>query len=193
MKKQLIGLVFCIVLLVAATINPGAIRAMSIESENKLAFLLALDEHLKQTDSYYKKGSASMVDGIDLEGTVRKLLKADDPSTDENEEIIEEYTTKIAVAIVEYNQIRDRIFSFKKTDFYYYDLEKQEFLKANDVFINDEVKSFFQLYMDDIHKELTTFSTTLLLLLISTIIIIPLLIMIFHNKGRSTTNYILND
>ena len=193
MKKRLLGFAFCIVLLVTATMNLGTVKAMSIESENKLALLLALDEHLKTADSYYQKGSATFIDGIDLDGTVRKILKADDPRTEENEEVVEEYPAKIAVALVEFNQIRDRIFAFKKTDFYYYDLEKQEFLKANDVFINEEIKSFFLLNMDQINKELTTFANILLLMLISTIIIIPLLIMIFHNQGRSTTNYILNE
>ena len=193
MKTRLLALAFCIVLLVSGAMNLGTIQAMSIESENKLTFLLALDEHLKNNDSYYKKGSVTMVDGIDLDGTVRKILKTDDPNTEENEEVVEEYPAKIAVALVEFNQIRDRIFAFKKTDFYYYDLENQEFLKANDVFINEEIKRFFQLNMDQINKELTTFANTLLLLLISTIIIVPLLIMIFHNKGRSTTNYILNE
>ncbi len=194
MKKRLLGLAFCTILLVATIMSLATTKAMSIESENKLAFLLALDEYLQDKDSYYKNGSVKVVDGIDLDGTVRKIMKADDPSTKENEEVVEEYTAKIAVALVEFNQIRDQIFAFKKTDFYYFDLENQEFLKANDVFINEEVKSFFQLNMDQINKELTTVSTTLLLLLIfSTYIFIPLLIMIFHNRGRSTTNYILND
>lgn len=192
MKKRLITLVFCTALLVAASMNLGSTQATAIESENKLAFLLALDKHLMKTDSYYKGGSVRIIDGVDLEGTVSKILQTDNPRTEENEEVIDEYTTQMVVAFVEFNQIRDHIFSFKKSEFYYYDLEKQEFLKANDVFMNKEVKSFFQSYMNDIHKELTTSSSALLLLLIfSTTLIFPLLIMIFHNKGRSTTNYLL--
>jgi len=186
MKLRIITFVFCIVLLLTSMTKAEPVQAISMDSDNKLAFLLALDEHLAAATIYYQKGSVKMVDGLDLEGKITKLIKANDPNTEENEEVIEEYTSQIAVGFVEFNEIRDYFFTFKKKEFYYYDLDKKEFLTANQVFLNDEVKNFFKLYMDDIEKKQTAFSHTILLLLISLLIIVPVFAMIFHNKGRSS-------
>lgn len=186
MKKRIIALAFCIVLALSISMKPASYQAISMDADSKLAFLTALDEYLPSSVHYYHNGSVAMIDGLNFHGKILKVITRDNPKTEENEEVTEEYTSHIAIAFVEFEQLRDSLFLFKKTDFYYYDLDKKEFLTSNQVFINDEVKSFFKLYMQDIHKDITPFSQTLLMILISSILIVPILIMIFHNKGRSS-------
>ncbi len=181
MKKQLICLTFCIILTLAATMKIGHAEA-SMESSYKLAFLLAVDEQLKSSE-LYDKGSVTLIDGFNFAGEIIKVVK---PKTATSEEVTEEYTSQLAVGFVEYDEMRDSIFTFKTTAFYYYDLENKEFLNSNQVFINNEIKTFFDQYKFDIKKQSTVGSQIILMLLISFILTVPILIIIFHNKGRST-------
>jgi hypothetical protein len=145
----------------------------------------ALEEHMKSTVHYYHEDSAEIKDFVAIDGDVVKIIQTDDSATPENEEKIEEYSTKIAVAFTEFELKRDSIFFFKKREMYYYDLEKKEFLSSVNVMGNSGVEQFFKKYMHDFTKVLTPASLAMLLLLLSTIIIVPVLIMIFHNKSRS--------
>lgn len=156
---------------------------MDGKAESK--FSKALEEQLRNSEHYYHHDSARLVDGLSFQGTVIKILKTDDPETEENEEAIEEYTANLAVAFVKLEHLRDDLFVFNKTEFYYYDLDNGEFLTLSNVFANEEVKPFFDTYKNDIKKKLSLSSEILLLLCLSSLLIVPLLIMIFHNKGRS--------
>ncbi|MFO1445361.1 hypothetical protein KDN24_19600 [Bacillus sp. Bva_UNVM-123] len=182
MRKLIMSFVFCIIL--ALTTQTKLIQA-SMETENRTAFLTALDEQLESSEHYFDKGSVSLVDGFHFTGTIVKVIT---PKTETKEEVVKEYTSQIAVGFVEFNEIRDQIFTFKTTAFYYYDLDNKEFLTASHVFLNEEVKEFFDLYKFDLKKQSTVGTQIVIMLLLSLIIIVPVLIMIFHNKGRSTVS-----
>ncbi|KAB2334710.1 hypothetical protein F7731_13115 [Cytobacillus depressus] len=185
MKKRFL-ITVCFALACFGWIMPFHIQANGMDENNKNELLKALEEQLRDTVHYYHQDSVKIMDGSNFQGTVLKVTKKDDPKTEENEEVIEEYQANLAIAFVEFKLIRDRLFFFEKTEFYYYDLDNKEFLASSQVFGNDEVQTFFDHYKNDVHKKLTLSSEILLLFLISFIITVPLFIMIFHNKGRST-------
>ncbi|MBU8880751.1 hypothetical protein BGM26_17505 [Bacillus sp. FJAT-29790] len=190
MKKLVMIFAFCMVLTLSTSLKPAFIHANSMDANSKVEFLNALNKQLSNTVHYYRQDSVQLIDGLDLQGKVVKVVKKDNPGTKENEEVTEEYTSHLAVAFVELEQVRDSLWAFKKTDFYYYDLDKKEFLTSSNVLMNGEVKSFFDSYVQNIDKSMTPFSQVLFMFFLSLIIIVPLLIMIFHNKGRSTSTNI---
>jgi L-rhamnose mutarotase len=155
------------------------------EPDDLQDFRGALEEHMQNTVHYYHEESAEIKDFIAIDGEVVKIIQTDDSSTPANEEKIEEYSSRIAVAFTEYELQRDSIFFFKKRDMYYYDLENKTFLSSVNVMGNTEVEQLFRQNMHDFTKQLTTASLITLLFILSTIIIVPVLIMIFHNKSRS--------
>lgn len=157
----------------------------SIITDRDHEFAQALETYLNDTINYYHKNSSKILDSINLQGNVIKTIQTDDPKTPENEEKTEEYTSHIITGYIEYEQKRDKLFVFKKRDVYYYDLDKKEFLAANNVFGNPEIKAFFQKYMHHLDKTMTPFSSTLAMILISSILIIPFLIMISYDQGNS--------
>ncbi|QED49147.1 hypothetical protein [Cytobacillus dafuensis] len=184
--KKLIALAFCMVLALFFMMKPASFQGKTLDPTLQSEFLKALEDHLKSSVNYYYPNSAKIIDDIYFQGNVMKVLKTDDPKTEENEEKIEEYSSNITVAFIELEQQRDSMFIFKKADFYYYDLDKKEVLTSSQVFSNPEVKTFFDTYKDDINKKLSLFSEILLLFIISFLITVPILIMVFHNKGRSS-------
>ncbi|MGD6857781.1 hypothetical protein [Bacillus infantis] len=184
MKRMRIGLPAA--LLTACLLFAWNWPAASTPNEMQ-EFKGALEDHMQSTVHYYHEDSAEIKDFITMDGDVVKIIQTDDSATPENEEKIEEYSTKIAVAFTEFELKRDSIFFFKKREMYYYDLEKKEFLSSVHVMGNSGVEQFFKEYMHDFTKVLTPASLALLLLLLSSIIIVPVMIMIFHNKSRSVS------
>ncbi|MBT2687610.1 hypothetical protein J7I93_05365 [Bacillus sp. ISL-47] len=178
MKKGLCFLMAILLLLVLFIIPAGA-------SEVEKGFEEVLEEQLRSTVHYYNENSFTVIDAYGMQGNVTKIVTSDDPSTSENEEVIEEYSSHIGVVFLELEQKRDKLFIFKKKDFYYYDFDKEEFLTASNVLGNDSIREFFDMYVDDIEKKITAFSKLLFLFFLSFIITVPLAIMIFHNRGRS--------
>jgi hypothetical protein len=62
----------------------------------------ALEKQMENTVHYYHEDSAEIKDFIAVNGDVVKTIQTDDSSTPENEEKIEEYSSRVAVAFVEY-------------------------------------------------------------------------------------------
>lgn len=174
---------------------PSSIEA-SMPSEVSKEFSKAIEEQISNTVNYYHKNSSTVLDSLYMQkADVMKILETDDPSTEENEEKIEEYQADIVVGFVEFEQQKDTIFFFKKTEIYYYDLENDEFLTASNVFINEEVKDFFNSHVDELGKHITPMSITIAsVLILFSLLCIPLLILIFHHKGsNSHISYIENN
>ncbi|CAM3462840.1 hypothetical protein [Cytobacillus oceanisediminis] len=144
-----------------------------------------LEKQLRKTVHYYNENSFTVIDAYGMQGEVTKIVTPDDPSTSENEEVIEEYSSHIGVVFLELEQKRDDLFIFKKKDFYYYDFDNEEFLTATNVLGNDSIREFFDMYVDDLEKKMSPLSKLLFLFFLSFIITVPLFIMIFHNRGRS--------
>lgn len=166
---------------------PSSIEA-SMPSEVSTEFSNAIEEQISNTVNYYHKNSSTVLDSLYMQkADVMKILETDDPSTEENEEKIEEYQADIVVGFVEFEQQKDTIFFFKKTEIYYYDLENDEFLTASNVFINEEVKDFFNSHVDGLGKHITPMSITIAsVLILFSLLCIPLLILIFQHKGSNS-------
>jgi hypothetical protein len=179
---------FCLAgtILLLCILSPTVIKA-SMPSEIQAEFSKALEEQLKTTINYYYENSGTIIDSMHMpKANIMKILETDDPDTPENEEKIEEYQADIVAAFVEFEQQRDTIFFFKKTEMYYYDLENEEFLTASNVFLNEEVKDFFNSYVKELGKHITPMSVVITIgVIMVSILFIPLLIMIFHHKGGS--------
>lgn len=144
-----------------------------------------IEKQLQNNVNYYNENSFTVIDAYGMQGEVTKIVTPDDPSTSENEEVIEEYSSHIGIVFLEFEEKRDDLFIFKKKDFYYYDFDNEEFLTASNVLANDSIREFFDMYADDLEKKITPFSKLLFLFFLSFIITVPLFIMIFHNRGRS--------
>ncbi|RBP91243.1 hypothetical protein DFO70_10821 [Cytobacillus firmus] len=178
MKKGICCFLFA-VLLSVQYLMPA--KAADAEKE----FEDILEEQLRSTVHYYSEDSFSVIDAYGIQGQVTKIVTSDDPQTSENEEEIEEYSSHIGIVFLELEQKRDGLFIFKKKDFLYYDYDNNEFLTASNVLGNESIRDFFELYADDIEKNITPFSKFLILFFLSFIITVPLFIMIFHNRGQS--------
>ncbi|GLB59651.1 hypothetical protein [Cytobacillus sp. NCCP-133] len=154
-------------------------------SNSEKEFEEVLEKQLQDSVHYYNENSFTVIDAYGMQGEVTKIVTQDDPSTSENEKVIEEYASHIGIVFLELEQKRDDLFIFKKKDFYYYDFDNNEFLTATNVLGNESIREFFEMYADDLEKKITPFSKLILLFFLSFIITVPLLIMFFHNRGRS--------
>ncbi|MFE8702389.1 hypothetical protein ACFYKX_17465 [Cytobacillus sp. FJAT-54145] len=173
---------------------PGMASAEKMSSESRSKFAPAVEEHLRNTINYYNPNSAVTLDSLEMEvADIYKIVKPDDPKTPENDEVIEEYTSHLVTVLVDYEIKRDTLFIFKKKEVIYYDITNDEILNSGNVFVNDEVKEFFQLYLDDLDKNITPLSLTIFMIALSLLVVIPIFIMIFHNKGNSSNTIYHNN
>lgn len=186
MKKPILSIMVSLMALMVLSLFPQP-SAASLDSSVRSEFTQALEKQLQDSVNYYYANSAIIKDSFELtSGKVMKIVNTDNPNTPEDEEVVEEYTSHIAVALVEYKQQRDTFFFFKKKDVFYYDVDKDEFLTSSNVFLNDEISEFFLNYLDELNKQITPLSTFIIIVMLSLIIIVPVLIMIFHNPGRNS-------
>lgn len=155
-------------------------------SEGSSSFTKALEERLESASSYNDPNTVTIVDSISLKGEVFKVVTKDNPETPEDETETETYESTIIAALVEYQQVRDSIFKFNKTEIYYYDLDNNEFLEVSNVIGNPEFETFNNENSENVHKEITPFSSTLVILLIlSACFLVPVLIFMFHGTSGS--------
>ncbi|MEH7387451.1 hypothetical protein V7147_18850 [Bacillus sp. JJ1521] len=135
--------------------------------------------------NYYADRSAKVVNSISKEAEITKVVTADDPETKENEEEIDTYTANVVVGHVAYKLKRDSIFYIQKHEFFYYDVDNQEFLMLGNFPEDQEIASLFNDYMDADYKAGITLTSNLLfsLFVILSILVAPVLIMVFHNKA----------
>lgn len=186
MKKPIFSIMVSLMALMVLSLFPQP-SAASLDSSVRSEFTQALEKQLQDSVNYYYSNSAIIKDSFELtSGSVMKIVNTDNPNTPEDEEVVEEYTSHIAVALVEYKQQRDTFFFFKKKEVFYYDVDKNEFLTSSNVFLNDEISEFFLSYLDELNKQITPISTFIIIVMLSLIIIVPVLIMIFHNPGRNS-------
>lgn len=147
-------------------------------------FTKAVNGKLKDIN-YYAEGSAKVENSISKEAEITKVVTPDDPNTKENEEEIDTYTANVVVGHVAYKLKRDSIFYIQKHEFYFYDVDNQEFLMLGNFPDDQEIASLYNDYMDAGHKAGITFISNLIfsLLVILAILVGPILVMVFHNKS----------
>lgn len=175
-----------IVLLMALFLLVPATAALADTSAGINQFKQSLNKQMIDSNHQYVKNTVSIVDAIELNGNVTKVLKADDPSTPENEENVEKYQTNLIAVLAEVKEERDGIFHFSKKALYYYDVDHDEFLKFGDVFENPEIDAFFNKNVGEVHKTFTVGTQILNLVLILSVFVLAYSIYIFHNENRTT-------
>ncbi|HWO76762.1 MAG TPA: hypothetical protein VNM69_12805 [Bacillus sp. (in: firmicutes)] len=159
-------------LLLMVTTVP-AFAAVSVSEE----VYKALEERISGSFSYYDGGSAEVKDRqtfttnqVDKEGNVVGEIEVD-------------------VMFVEFNEVRDNIFYYTGHELLYYDATNKQFIDTASIELTDEITAFTDQYSDETGKHFNTSSQVLYIILLSSVVIVPVLIMIFHNSGRS---YITN-
>ncbi|PLS15436.1 hypothetical protein CVD28_22715 [Bacillus sp. M6-12] len=156
--------------------------------EGTSAFGNQMEDQLQKTVHYYDSESMTIKDYITVKGHVVKVIKADDPDTEANEETIEEYDSNLAIAYVEYQQVRDSLFYFTKTELLFYDIDKDEFLTSGNVLTNKEIKVFFDKYVMEMGKHMNRSSEILIIVLLALAFLIPFLIMLVKSGPRTLQN-----
>ncbi|MEH7237258.1 hypothetical protein [Bacillus sp. JJ1562] len=156
----------------------------SVSASGESDFTKAVNEKLKEIN-YYANGSATVVNSISKEAEITNVITKDDPATKENEEEIETYKANVVVGHVSYKLKRDSIFYIQKHEFFYYDVDNQEFLMLGNFPDDQEINSLFNDYMEEGHKAGITLTSNLLfsLFVILGFLVVPVLIMMFHNKA----------
>lgn len=155
------------------------ISASSKESET---FLKELEKKLQKENVYYHLNTVSFEKELSFKGDVTKIIKEDDPKTEENEEKVKVYPATIMIALANYEEIKGHLFTFKKKDFYYYDMDNNEFLSNPNVIQNKQAEEFFHKYSDSVGKEKTLLTNTLISLILLALLVVPLLIGLIHEK-----------
>ncbi|WP_442595796.1 hypothetical protein [Neobacillus sp. D3-1R] len=173
--KQAVSL-FLVVLLFTFS---SFVFATSKESDT---FLKELEKKLQNDNTYYHENTVSLEQVISFKGDVTKVIKQDDPKTEENEEKVEVYPSTIIIALADYEEIRGHLFTFEKKDFYYYDAEKNEFLTNPNVIQNKQAEEFFKKYAESVGKEKTFLTNFLITFILFILVMVPWLIGLIHEK-----------
>lgn len=180
MRKWLI-LLFSIVLILPVS---SALAEAPNANDTKL-FTQSLEKSLVKGNFYYDENSIEIMDSIQLDGNVTKVIKQDDPATEEDETNIETYKSNLIVALVQIKEKRDSVFYFNKKELYYYDVKNNEFLVYSTVHDNPEIEKFLHKYTSDLGKHLSIGSLLLLLIILSTPFILAYFIYVFHNEKKT--------
>lgn len=87
-------------------------------------------------------------------------------------------TEKVNLAMISssYKTVRDDFFTFNKHRFYYYDVNKNEFIPNNKVNKIEEVKEFEKKHIEDSNVKDNPINTLILFILLGLLCIIPLII-----------------
>ncbi|WP_163098820.1 hypothetical protein [Peribacillus alkalitolerans] len=152
-------------------------------------YSVTMEKYLEDTVHYYNDDTMKTLAMTEVYGTVTKILRLDDPSTEENEERIEKYKSNLVIAFVEYEQVRDSIFFFTKKEFLYYDKDRNEFLLPGNVLGNKEVKEFFNKYLEDMGKEIQTPSLLKFMVSLFLALFIPVIILIMKEASHKESAF----
>jgi hypothetical protein len=182
MKKLLSAFLLCFLIV-------PVVSGQTISHDDMKEFRKNLNKKLSKDIHRYHDNSIQIIDMISLEGEVIKDTKQEGPKSEKNEKQSDKYTSQLMVALVEFEQKQDELLYFKNTELYFYDLENDEFLNYSNVYTNKEAESFFEKHRTQTGKEISNMSMTIFLLCLSTLLIVPILLMIFHNKSKSSTYY----
>jgi hypothetical protein len=145
-------------------------------------FLNDLEKKLQTENAYYHKNTVIFEETISFQGEVTKITKQDDPKTEANEQELEKYQANLIVGLAKYQEIRGNLFTFDKKEFYFYDVDKKEFLTSQNVIQNKQAEDFFQQYMKSTGKEKSTFTEVMIALLMLILIFVPWLIALIQGK-----------
>jgi hypothetical protein len=151
-------------------------------------FLNDLEGKLQKENAYYHKNTVTFDETISFQGEVTKVIKQDDPKTEANEQELETYQANLMVGLAKYQEIRGNLFTFDKKEFFFYDVDKEEFLTSQNVIQNKQAEDFFQQYMKSTGIEKSTFTEILIALLMLILIFIPWLIALIQGKRMPEFN-----
>ena len=169
--KKLISLIIMALLLMVTTVPAFAAESVSEEVYK------GMEERISGSYSYYDEGSAEVKDSQTF--TTNQV--------DQDGNVVGEIQLK--VMFVEFNEVRDSIFFYTGHELLYYDETNQQFIDASSIELTNEITAFTDQYSKETGKHFNTSSQVLYIILLSFVVIVPILIMLFHNTGRS---YITN-
>jgi len=139
-------------------------------------FLEALDSKLAQEVSYYHEGSVEVLDALTMDGEVTKTI----------EDNVETYESNFTIAYVEFQEKRDGFIYYDKTELYYWDNEKNEFLTFSNVAKNERASDFFESYSKALHKDMQITSLIIFMAMLAILIGVPIILTIVFAPSRST-------
>ncbi|WP_456273397.1 hypothetical protein [Bacillus sp. AK031] len=136
-----------------------------------------LEGYLQKAEYYYQTNSLELLDTMQMDGVVDKIVQVDNPETPENEEKTERYNSTLIIGYADYLEKRDTIFFFNVKDVFFYDAENDIFLTYGEVSANEEIRAFFDVYKDGLNKQMLMGSLLkMLILLLVSIVLFPLYI-----------------
>lgn len=169
--KKLVSLFITALLITFLAIPAGAAVAVSDDVYS------SLEERVDGQFSYYDAGSAK----------VKDLQTFTTNTIDKDGNVVGEI--ELNAMFVEFKEVRDTIFFYTGHELFYYDATNKTFIDSSSIEVTDEIKAFQNQYKDETGKHFNKSSMALYLVLLSSIVIVPVLIIFFHNTGRT---YITN-
>ncbi len=133
----------------------------------------AIDQQLSERTGYYRANSVVVKDFVD----VRSNITVGEAETKE---------TKIKAVFVRFQETRDTLFHFNKSEIFYYDLHEDVLIDSSTIVSNDDLKTFVEEHQHDIQKSISigSFLLVMIILCIFTIFV-PIFIILFHRHNPS--------
>lgn len=170
--KKLLSLFITALLTLLLAVPASAAVSVSDDVYN------ALEKRFDGLFSYYDEGSVAVKD---LQSFTTNQLDSEGNVTGE---------IQVDAMYVEYKEERDRFFYYTGHEIQFYDATNGVFVESSSFEVTPDIQAFQDQYKDATGKHFNAGSTVLyMVLLLGTIVVVPVLIILFHNTGRS---YITN-
>lgn len=148
-------------------------KTKEFEEKMKMEQISFIEEGLKKATTFQDVEKVKS-DAANLLKKEKELFKA------ESEKYVKTMvdTEKVNLAMISssYKTVRDDFFTFNKHGFYYYDVNKNEFVPNNKVNKTEEVKAFEKKHKEDTKLKDNPINTLILFILLGLLCIIPLFI-----------------
>jgi hypothetical protein len=148
-------------------------KTKEFEEKMKLEQIAFIEEGLKKATTLQEVEKVKS-DAANLLNKEKELFKKE--SEKYVKKVIDTETVNLAMISSSYKTVRDDFFTFTKQGFYYYDVNKNEFIPNAKAKTIDEVKEFEKKHRDDTKLKDNPINTLILSILLGLLCIIPLFI-----------------
>ncbi|MFB7157831.1 hypothetical protein [Lysinibacillus sp. NPDC056232] len=148
-------------------------KTKEFEEKMKMEQIAFIEEGLKK--------AITLQDVEKVKSEAANLLKKEkelfkEESKKYEKKVIDTEKVNLAMISSSYKTIKDDFFTFNKHGFYYYDVNKNEFVPNNKVNSTEEVKEFEKKHQEDTIVKDNPINTLILFVLIGSLCVIPLFI-----------------
>ncbi|MFE3573988.1 hypothetical protein [Lysinibacillus sp. NPDC059133] len=148
-------------------------KTKEFEEKMKMEQIAFIEEGLKK--------AITLQDVEKVKSEAANLLKKEkelfkEESKNYEKKVIDTEKVNLAMISSSYKTIKDDFFTFNKHGFYYYDVNKNEFVPNNKVNSTEEVKEFEKKHQEDTIVKDNPINTLILFVLIGSLCVIPLFI-----------------